>query len=122
MQDIISVLGAILMIIAVVVLAFYSTRWLGKRMGGSASGRYLTVIDRVSLGQDKYLAVVKVGHKHLLIGVSSGSVTNLGELDEQDLAAAQPPPQPPSFGDAFKHSLKQYGLFNTGKRDKEHDE
>ncbi len=121
MGDFISVAGAILMIVAIVVLAFYSTRWLGKRMGGSAASKYLSVVDRISLGQDKCIAIVKVGQKHLLIGVSSGSVTNLGELNEEDLSQVTTQQAYPSFGDALRDSIKKYGSFGVGKRDKEHD-
>ncbi|MFA9381523.1 MAG: flagellar biosynthetic protein FliO [Acetanaerobacterium sp.] len=121
MEEFLSVAGAILMVVAIVVLAFYSTKWLGKRMGGAVKSRYLSVIDRVSLGQDKYIAVVKVGEKHLLIGVSSGSVTNLGELSQDDLTQVVTEQGAVSFGDAFKESMKKYGTFGVGKRDKEHD-
>ncbi len=121
MGEFLSVAGAILMIVAIVVLAFYSTRWLGKRMGVSAASKYLTVVDRISLGQDKFIAIVKMGGKHLLIGISSGSVTNLGELSEEDMIQQPSDQTLPSFGDAFKESLKKYGSFGVGKRDKEHD-
>lgn len=121
MEEFISVAGAILMIVAIVVLAFYSTRWLGKRMAGSSASKHLAVVDRISLGQDKFIAIVKVGEKKLLIGVSSGSVTNLGELSEEDLTQVVTQQAFPSFGDAMKESLKKYGSFGVGKRDKEHD-
>jgi flagellar protein FliO/FliZ len=121
LEEFLSIAGAILMIVAIVVLAFYSTRWLGKRMGGSTASRYLSVVDRIPLGQDKYIAIVRVGEKNLLIGVSQGSVTNLGELNEEDLTQVVTEQTLPTFGAALKESLKKYGSFGASKREKEHD-
>ena len=122
MDDFLQVAGAIFMVIGIVILAFYSTKWLGKRMGGQTlGGRYLSVIERLSLGQDKSLAIVRLGGKIFLIGVAPGSVTNLGELSEDDLVQIISAPQNVSFGDALKDSLKKYGNFGRGNRGGDHE-
>ncbi len=68
--------------VVVLVLAYYTTKWLGKRMNVSSSTNIIKVIDRVGVGQDKLLAVVKVGKQTMLIGMSGSSITKLCDLQD----------------------------------------
>ncbi|SDN19861.1 FliO/MopB family protein [Acetanaerobacterium elongatum] len=121
MDEFFSVAGAVLLIIGIVVLAFYSTKWLGKRVGTPLSGKYLAVVDRITLGQDKSIAIIKVNDKYLLVGIASSGITNLGELSSEDIVQLPTAPGTISFSDALKENLKKYGLHGWKKSDKEHD-
>ncbi len=121
MYDFFQYAGAILLIIGIVVLAFYSTKWLGKRAGAPQSGKYLAVVDRIALGQDKSIAIVKVKDKYLLVGIASGSINVLCELNSEDMVLPPVTPGTITFSDALKENLKKYGLHGWKKSDKEHD-
>lgn len=121
MNEFLSASGAVLLVIGIVVLAFYSTKWLGKRAGTPLRSRNLAVIDRITLGQDKSIAIIKVNEKYLLVGIASNGITNLGELRGEDIAQLPATPGTINFSDALKESLKKYGLHGWKKSNKEHD-
>ncbi len=47
--------------------------------------KYMKIIDRMNLSQDKSIAIVQVGEKYILTGVSSAGISLLKELSEEDL-------------------------------------
>lgn len=83
-------IGSLVLIVLVLVLTYYATRWYARRMGHSASGRHIKVLDRSQLGAGTYVAVVKVGDKFYLLGVGEKSVSLLCELESfEEPAEAQ---------------------------------
>lgn len=69
-----------------VALALYLVR-LRKRVfsGGYGKGPYLSLIETLSLGQNRFLCLVKAGDSHLLLGVTPSNITLLKEakLEEE---------------------------------------
>lgn len=56
--------------------------WLLRRSGGAAaSGRHIEVAETVPIAAGKYLSVVKVAGRALLLATTSDAVTLLTELD-----------------------------------------
>lgn len=80
-----AVFVTLIAMVVVLVLAYYTTKWLGKRMSVNSSTNIIRVIDRVGVGQDKLLAVVKVGKKTMLIGMAGNSVTKLCDIDDDSI-------------------------------------
>ncbi|GHV30559.1 hypothetical protein FACS189481_4930 [Clostridia bacterium] len=92
--------GGLLSVVGVVGL-FVFLFFVGKRLQsgsivGGASSKYMAVVDKVMLGPSSYLAVVKIGSKYYLVGVSSAGVTLHGNIDQSDLVQTQK--QTVSFG------------------------
>lgn len=85
MQDIISLIGALIMIVLVLFATYYFTKAISKKMSDSSSSRNLKIIDRVSLSQNKLLLLVEIDKKYLLIGVSDNSISVLKEFDSLNL-------------------------------------
>lgn len=69
----------------------YAMKKLNKGVG-YINGNRMKVIDRVSLGRDGMLAVVSVGGKLILIGVSGQHIEKISELDmtPEEYNAQQP--------------------------------
>ena len=65
------ILFYLIVLIAVLMLAYYTTRMLGRGMGRT-------------LGRDSYLLVVKVQERIFLIGVSPGRISKVEELESYD--------------------------------------
>ncbi|MEG0898806.1 MAG: flagellar biosynthetic protein FliO [Oscillospiraceae bacterium] len=82
--DILWLLTSMMGIVLVLALAYFGSRWVGKRMSSIVSGSKIRIIDKAMLGQDKYLAVVRVGEKVFLVGISGQSINMLSELDSED--------------------------------------
>lgn len=68
----------------VVVMAIFAGAWLLRRFGGSAfqGSGIIRVRAAVSLGGRDRLALVQVGEKQMLLGVSPGRINTLHVFDE----------------------------------------
>ena len=112
----------LLAVAAVLCLAYFATRFLaGKGMGG-ALGRFtgrsrnLQVLERVPIGREEFLTVVRAGQRYFLLGVTPSSVTLLRELDAEEADALWPeiPPEngastvpETKFQDALKAAIRR---------------
>ena len=114
-----TLLSAMLSLVLVLLLAWLLLRWMGKRMPlqSGSTGRHIRVLDRVIFAQDKYLVLVKVAEKTLLVGFSGNSVENLSEIDDPDDTLLEPPPQ---NDNKFSSLLGEYmgrGIFRSKKEE-----
>jgi flagellar protein FliO/FliZ len=77
--DVVQWLLALLVVLAV----FFLSVWLLRKSGGLAfvGKSQLAVLAGLSLGMREKLVLVKVGEKQLLLGVSSGRIDKLLELE-----------------------------------------
>jgi len=94
-------------------LMWVIARWVRGRNGGRRNAAAMTVLARQQLSRNSAIAVVKVLDQALIIGVTDGQVSKLGDTDlaqfEAESAAAQRPPlrlvaakRPPTDEDAFE--------------------
>lgn len=58
---------------------------LGRRMGRGRCSRYMESQDRLVIGQDKYLEIVRIGERILLLGVSQSGIHLLTMLEDNDM-------------------------------------
>ena len=71
------------MVVAIILVAAKVLRRRGGlRLGRSASGPRLDVLDRTSLSRSASVAVVRVGGRGLVVGITDQSVTLLTEAPE----------------------------------------
>ncbi len=73
------------MIVLVLFAAYYFTKAISKKMTSYSSSRHLKIIDRVALSQNKFLLIVEVDKKFLLVGVSDNNINVLKEFDNLSL-------------------------------------
>lgn len=76
-----SLIGMLFIFVFVLFLAYLTTRLIGKHSGFKSAGKSIKILERVSLGQDKSLAVVAIGDKGFILGITGQTITNLGEAD-----------------------------------------
>ena len=77
------ILFYLIVLIAVLVLAYYTTRMLGRGMGRTRGTGGMEILDQMALGRDSYLLVVKVQERIFLIGVSPGRISKLESYDKK---------------------------------------
>ena len=68
--------------VAVLALALWGTRLLGRRAGPTSGGRYLRLVEVISVGQNRMLCLVKVGSRYELIGLADRSVSSIGRYED----------------------------------------
>lgn len=65
-NPVLELLGIFLIFCCVLYLAYVASRFIGKKFAAAGRSRYINVVERVSLGLDKHLFLVKVGAEHYL--------------------------------------------------------
>lgn len=83
---VLSALGTIAVLIVIIYLAYRCTKLVGSKYGaGTAVGSgKIKLLERYNLSADKYLAIVRIEQKVLLIGVSPSGIEKLEELNTED--------------------------------------
>lgn len=106
---------AVLTVAAVLVLAWWCSRLLGKQWAvkpSSASGS-IRLIEQLQVGQDRRILLLKVGEEHYLIGVSQAGIQLLSKIDGSfGTPDEQETTRPPVgtglfFADFIKEHLKE---------------
>jgi flagellar biosynthetic protein FliO len=92
--DIWGTVETILVVIVILFLAWYVTRFVGLRARGRAAGRHMRVVDRLTVGNDKALLLVKVGAEYCVIGVTGHEMRLIKTLDPAEAEAMEAEAQP----------------------------
>lgn len=104
-------MGMLLAVCIVLYLAYWCTRHIAASPAGQlgARGNQMRVVDRLMLGQNKMVAVVRVGERWLLLGVTGENITMLAELTEEQASCwkncAETDKKPPKFADVIAAAL-----------------
>lgn len=117
-----TLLGMLAAVVVILLLAWLFTRYLAGRTPGAMrffrnrAGR-LQMLERMPLGREQYLAVIRMGEKYLLLGVTGSQITLLRELSAEETSAWTEeetgippdggPGAPMPFRDALQEILKQ---------------
>lgn len=115
MTDILPVFFALLGVIALMLAVIYLMKWLNNRITGGKSAKGIKIVTCVGVGQDKSIMAVKAGNKNLLVGVTSGGINLICELDDADMeiigASGISPEnmQGKSFAECLKYNMKKMG-------------
>ena len=102
----VQLIGMLLTVVAILFLSWYLTRKLGMAAGYRTSGSVnLKVMDRVPLGQNEALAVVRAGRSFLLLGITPAGITCLKELSGDEVEENKSFQDPSSQTPVDFHSL-----------------
>lgn len=77
-------------VVLILYLSYVVSKALGKGMAKSSNSRYMRMVDQITIGQDRHMAIVQAGTKYLLIGITSGQITILAEIKEEELLELTP--------------------------------
>ena len=100
--DLLSLLSILLTLALALLACYLVTRWTGLGLGSrlGAGGRHVRVLERVPVGRDQALVVVRAANRFFLLGSSPSGFSLLAELTEEELSAPSSdgvPPEPPDF-------------------------
>ena len=118
----------------VIALAYFTSRFLGQKMGRYSAAGDNKVLVSLPLGQNRGVYVVEVAGKFLVLGVTDHSVNFLQEITDpamiEKLWSTVPPGSPNQFDTVFQRQLaslqqmshKFPGVFgNYNRNDREID-
>lgn len=97
-SNIAELFGLLLVFVLILVLAYYTSKWIGKSSAGmGAKNHNITIIETLRLSQTKYLQIIKVANKYIVIAVSKDHVEYLTEIDGDQLSSFEDVKEAASF-------------------------
>jgi flagellar biosynthetic protein FliO len=111
--DTLSITFAFIGVLAVLILLFWGANFLKKKYGSGSlfAAKNIKIEDVSALSPDSRIAVVRVGSRLFLLGITASNITYLTELSAEDF----PPPDEGSdenggkmsFAESFKAVMAQ---------------
>ena len=100
-------LGQTALSLLLVLAAIFALAWVLRRVQGIRPGvpGSLQIQGGLQVGAKERVVMIRVGDKHLLIGVAPGRVQMLHVFDHPP-AAAEPLPAAPNFAEALRKVLR----------------
>ncbi len=89
------------------VLTYYSTRWLSTKTNLTLRSKYISIVDRIMLGQSNFLAIAEIDGKFYLLGITEKSINILKELDDFKPAEGEPSERQADFSKMLDKFLKK---------------
>jgi flagellar biosynthetic protein FliO len=113
---------------AILLLAFYTTRFIALKAGSMMRGKHIRIVDTVSLGADKKLFLVKVGSRYFLLSSSGKNIEFISEIDDIEDSRPEYDIEKPGFrsGNEFRFNLKRLRKlvnrnYETGDEDQDNN-
>jgi len=94
--DLFRMLGSLALVVALMLALLWGLRQLQSRINGQNSGRRLQIIESLSVGTRQKVALIRVGEREVLIGISPTQINGIASwpdghlptLDTPNLASA----------------------------------
>lgn len=78
-------LGILLVFLLVLVLTYGVTRWIAGYQQGMMANRNIQIIETFRVSNNKFIQIIQVGKKCLVISVCKDTINILTELTEEQL-------------------------------------
>lgn len=112
-DSIAQLISMILIFIFVLVLTYFTTRFVGSYQKNKMAGSNVNVLETFRISNNKYIQIIKIGKKYFAIAVCKDTITYLCELDGEDLIYNSTTTE--SHSDSFK------AILDKLKKDKPED-
>ena len=111
-------LTVILVFVLVLALTYITTRFVGNYQKTRSVNRNFEVIETYRITNGKYLQIVRIGEKYMVIGIGKDNVTSICELSAEDIKPV--PESSPQGAVSFRSILEKVGA-RTGKGGSENE-
>lgn len=120
-EQISSIILGIIFFILILVAAYFSAKFIGKRYGFKGNGgKNIKIIEKVALSQDKLLIIVKVADKTMLLGVTNNKIEKISDVDELSLNVEKPNDKNMDFLSILKNvTNSKFSILNKEKENLE---
>jgi len=75
----------IVVMVAVLIGAYLTTKFLAGKSRKLQKGKYLSLIERLPMGKDRNIVLIDVAGQNFLVGVTNQSINVLGQIDNENL-------------------------------------
>ena len=101
-DDILQLVTILIILVLVMVAAYYVTRLFGRMQQGTHGGNNIEVIETYRLSPNTYTQILRLGKTYVAIAVCKDTVTKLAELQEDEIQFLT---ASPAEGSSFKDVL-----------------
>ena len=84
------VIATFLVVLLIIYGSYLASKYIGRGLSKSSSSRYMRLIDQITMGQDRHIAIIQVSGKYLLVGITAGQIHVLSELQDEELFPLAP--------------------------------
>ena len=77
-------IGVLLIFLFVLAITYVTTRWIGQYQQGMMQNKNIQVVETFRVSNNKFIQIIQVGKKYLVISVCKDVVNILTELTEED--------------------------------------
>lgn len=115
-QNIIELLSLIIIFVIVLVVCYFTTKFVaGRQLVQKRIGNF-EVIETFPIAQNKYLQLIKMGTKYIVISVTKDNITYITELNQEEVCQMQKSSIGIS-GKNFKEVLSGFLKDNSEKKE-----
>lgn len=68
----------------ILVIAWVARKFTGKQFAIGSSG-FMELVSTIPLGDKKFVSILRVGKKYILLGITGSQISNLGELQNEEV-------------------------------------
>lgn len=88
-ESLIQLLGVLIIFLFVLVITYFTTKWIGGYQKMQISGHSFRVLDTIRIANNKYVQILKLGEVYLVIAVGKDEVTMLAKLTEDEIGLTE---------------------------------
>ena len=66
----------------VLFLTYYSTKWLSAKTNLTMKSKYINIVDKIMLGQNKFLAIAEICNRYYVLSITERNIEIIKELDD----------------------------------------
>ncbi len=119
MKEIINIILLILGFGAVLCASYFVTRYIGSKFSLSKGSKYIKILDRMFLANDKSICIIQIGGRIFILGITNHHIECIGDMLDTDLIPLSQG-QGESFNNLFEFYTNKIRGYNK-KNDNEVD-
>ena len=85
MDSFIQLISALLIFVFVLLITYFTTRWIGNYQKVHMKSKNLQVIESLSAGTNKSICLIKAGTQYLVVAIGKDEIHPLATLTEDQL-------------------------------------
>ena len=110
MESFLQLISALLIFAFVLLITYFTTRWVGSYQKVRMKSKNLQVIESLSAGNNKSICLLKAGTEYLVVAIGKDEIHPLATLKEEqltDLSFLDEGIENPITGESFQEILGQ---------------
>jgi len=119
MEQIFHFIFLLLGFVLILLAAHFTAKWVGGKKGRYGVYKYFNIIERMSLGGESFLYLMRIGGSIYILGVTKESIQVLDKLEVSDLTVLSATGVPNAFAGVLN---KYLGFKRTDADEKTRNE